>query len=141
MSDQEATVLKKNRQGHNLKGRQKGVKNKTTLFKEAMRDGFEDRLSVDGLKVFDAVVQKAIGPASKDKNGDPILDENGKQMYLDGDVTAQKMIMDRIVPVVDTEKVDKGKFNISINVAGVNPSVEVIDAKPIDGEFEEVDND
>ena len=64
-------------QGHNLTGRPKGVKNKSTLFKEAMKQGFEDKLIKDGFKVFDAVVSKAI----------------------EGDMTAAKMILDRVVPV------------------------------------------
>ena len=123
----------------NLLAGRSGTKNKTTLFKEAMREGFEQRLENDGIKVFNAVVQKAIGRPSTNEHGELLKDEEGNQMYLDGDVTAQKMIMDRIVPVVDTEKVDTSKFNISINVSGLTPSVEVIDAKPIEGEVDEVE--
>ena len=94
--------------GHNLTGRPKGVKNKTTLFKEAMREGFEELLERDGKKVFKAVVDKA----------------------LDGDMTAAKLILDRIVPVVDIDKSNvKDKFNISINVSGMEPKIEVIDAE------------
>lgn len=92
------------------KGRQKGAKNKTTLFKEAMREGFENKLSVSAEKVFDVVVEKAI----------------------EGDMVAAKMILDRIVPVVDVDKADVGKFNISINVNGIQPEVDVIDGEVID---------
>jgi len=106
MSELQIQTRKNNQ---NKMGRPKGAKNKTTLFKEAMREGFEDRLIVDGEKVFNAVVTAA----------------------LDGDMVAAKMIMDRIVPVVDTEKVDAGKFQISINVQGVEPSVDIIDGEII----------
>ena len=97
-----------------------------------MRHGFEDRLEVDGFKVFDAVVQKAIGPQSRNKDGELMFDENGKPLYLDGDTTAQKMIMDRIVPVMDMDKVSgREKFNININVHGMKGEVDVMD-----GEYE-----
>ena len=39
-----STEIEKKPQGHNLTGRPKGVKNKTTLFKEAMKEGFEQKL-------------------------------------------------------------------------------------------------
>lgn len=77
-------------QGHNLNGRPKGVKNKTTLFKEAMKQGFEDKLMSEGFKVFDAVIARA----------------------KEGDMTAAKMILDRVVPVskaVDINATDIGK--------------------------------
>ena len=103
-------------------GRPPGAKNKTTLFKEAMRDGFEELLERDGKKVFKAVVDKA----------------------LDGDMTAAKLILDRIVPVVDLDKSSvKDKFNISINVSGMEPKIEVMDASAdaVDADFVEVDNE
>ena len=71
-------------------GRPKGAKNKTTLFKEAMKEGFEQKLMSEGFKVFDAVIEKA----------------------KEGDMTAAKMILDRIVPVtkaVDINASDIGK--------------------------------
>lgn len=139
MTDNEIKPIKKAKsgRGQHLNGRPKGVKNKTTIFKEAMREGFERRLEADGLKVFNAVVQKAIGPPSKDSNGDPILDEQGNQMYIDGDSTAQKMLMDRLIPVADVVKTDQGKFNISINVQGM--SANITEATDItDADYEEV---
>lgn len=121
-------------------GKPPGSKNKTTLFKAAMLEGFEERLKIDGERVFDAVVQKAIGPPSVDKNGDFLIDEHGKQMYIDGDTTAMKIIMDRIIPVTRAgDSVDEaGKFNISITVSGVQAQVEEMDS--IDADFEEVSN-
>ena len=101
-------------------GRPPGAKNKTTLFKEAMREGFEELLERDGKKVFKAVVDKA----------------------LDGDMTAAKLILDRIVPVVDIDKSNvKDKFNISINVSGMQPTIEVMDASAnaVDADFTEVE--
>ena len=100
------------------KGRPPGAKNKTTLFKEAMRNGFENLLQKDGEKVFKAVVDKA----------------------LDGDMTAAKLILDRIVPVVDLDKSSvKDRFNISINVSGMEPKIDVMDGTAVDAEFEEIE--
>jgi len=131
--------LKKTGRGCHLNGRPKGVKNKTTLFKEAMQEGFENRLKLDGLKVFNAVVQKAIGPPSRGEDGELLVDENGKQMYIDGDSTAQKMLMDRLIPVADiTKNSDVGKFSISINVQGMETNITTMDDKPIDADFEEI---
>lgn len=97
-------------------GRPPGSKNKTTLFKEAMREGFEKKLMKDGYKVFDACVQKA----------------------LEGDTTAMKIIMDRVVPVADVQKdISNGKFNVNINISGFEPQVEIIEAE--DAEWEETD--
>lgn len=139
MAEEEKKEIVKKKQGHNLHGRPKGVKNKTTLFKEAMQEGFEKRLQEDGLKVFNAVVQKAIGPPSKDKDGEPILDEQGNQMYIDGDSTAQKMLMDRLIPVADvTKSQDSSKFNISINVQGMSANITEASDEPLDVEYEEV---
>ena len=118
-------------------GRPKNAKNKTTLFKEAMRDGFEARLEIDGEKVFNAVVQKAIGPPSRDKDGELMLDENGKQMYVDGDTSAQKLILDRIIPVTRAGEAidDSGSRSIVINVSAFSSNVSEMDA--IDVEYEE----
>ena len=99
------------------KGRPPGAKNKTTLFKAAMREGFENLLEKEGKKVFQACVEKA----------------------LDGDTTAMKIIMDRIVPVVDIEKGQgKDKFNISINVQGMEAKITDMDS--VDAEFVEVED-
>ena len=79
-------------------GRPKGAKNKTTLFKEAMKEGFEQKLMKDGFKVFDAVVQKAV----------------------EGDMSAAKMILDRVVPVTKAIDIDavtqSGNKGITINI-------------------------
>ena len=94
-------------------GRPKGAKNKTTLFKEAMKEGFEKKLVEHGEKVFDAVVEKAIGTPKRDEYGHLMKDpETGEQLREPADMTAAKMIMDRIVPVskaVDINANDLGK--------------------------------
>lgn len=105
--------------GKNLKGRPKGVKNKTTIFKEVIREGFEDKLLKDGMKVIDAVVAKAI----------------------DGDMTAAKLLLDRILPTskaIDLEALEKSKgLSISINIGSLEDSV-IEDAVVIeDGEIVE----
>lgn len=121
-------------QGANLTGRQAGVKNKTTLFKEAMREGFEEVLEREGMKVFMATVQRAIGKRARDEEtGELLFDESGNPLYEGGSDVASKMILDRIVPVADVEKTDLNKFNISITVRGMEPKVEVMD-----GEYEEI---
>ena len=101
--------------GKNLKGRPKGVKNKTTLFKEAIREGFEERLLKDGMKVVDAVVAKAV----------------------DGDMTAAKLLLDRILPTskaIDLEQLEKSKgLSISINVGSMQSEQnEVLDAEIVE---------
>jgi len=91
------TVAKPKRKS-NLKGRLPGVKNKSTLFKEAMKEGFEKLLEKESKKVFIAVVEKA----------------------KEGDMTAAKMILDRVVPVtkaVDINASDvKAGMGITINI-------------------------
>ena len=93
----------------NLKaGRPKGAKNKTTLFKEAMRNGFESLLETEGEKVFRAVVDKA----------------------LDGDMTAAKLIMDRVMPVADvTGAKASGNMQVVINVDSMTtePTITVME--------------
>lgn len=86
-------------------GRPPGSLNKTTLFKEAMREGFENKLEKDGMRVFDAVVQKAI----------------------EGDMAAAKMIMDRVVPVQEQSSGVKGAGNIVINVSGMEAKIGVME--------------
>lgn len=102
-------------------GRPKGAKNKTTLFKEVMKEGFEEKLMKDGFKVFDAVVQKAIGNPIYDTNGKVMKDkETGEVLRHPADMTAAKMILDRVVPVtkaIDLNAGDLGgKGGITINI-------------------------
>lgn len=114
-------------------GRPAGSKNKTTLFKEAMRDGFEDVLQTEGIKVFIATAQRAIGHAVKDKDGTPVLDSQGNQLYEGGSDTASKMIMDRIISVADaTGNNGSGKTSVVINVQGMETNIDVIEGEVID---------
>ena len=91
----------------NLKpGRPKGSRNKTTLFKEAMKGHFEDLLETEGEKVFRACVQKAV----------------------EGDTTAMKLIMDRIIPVADvTGTKGSGQTQVVINVEGMTGNISIAD--------------
>lgn len=96
--------------GHNLKGRQKGVKNKSTIFKELVRDGFEGTLT-KGQRfqtVFNVLIEKA----------------------EQGDMAAMKMLMDRIVPVskaIDLDGLEKGKgLAININVGSLENEIKVV---------------
>lgn len=115
MDEKKAPVKKK--RGANLKGRPKGVLNKTTLFKQVMQQGFEEALQKDFHKVLRTVVDKAI----------------------DGDMTAAKMLLDRVVPTskaIDLDDLAKSKgLTISINVGSLEES------KPksitVDGDIEE----
>ena len=113
-SDSNTSLSAPKKRGHNLKGRPKGVKNKTTLFKEAIRDGFEERLLKDGMKVVDAVVAKAV----------------------DGDMTAAKLLLDRILPTskaIDLNDLEKSKgLSISINVGNMEAK------EPLEAEVIEV---
>ena len=104
----------------NRKGRPKGAKNKTTIFKEVIREGFEERLLVEGMNVLDAVISKA----------------------KEGDMTAAKLLLDRILPTskaIDLEQLEKSKgLSISINVGSFeSPSDEdVIEGEVISDEEE-----
>ena len=97
--------------GHNLKGRPKGAKNKTTIFKEIMQEGFERSLQVKFPKVVEVVLNQA----------------------LKGDMKAAKMLFDRVIPVskaVDLENLGKKGISISINVGEMdseNPHGIIID--------------
>lgn len=117
-------------------GRPVGSKNKSTLFKEAMKQGFEEVLEKEGKEVFIAVCQRAKGQLVRDESGEIVRDEYGNKLYEGGSDSAAKLIMDRIVPVADIDKMNGNeKFNININVSGLNASVDVMD-----GEFEEIDD-
>jgi len=118
-------------------GRQLGSKNKTTIFKEVIREGFEERLQKDGMRVVDAVIAKAIGAPSKDKEGNNILDEDGKKIYRNGDMQAAKLLFDRILPTskaIDLDKLEQAK-GISINISIGELTRE---EEAINGEFEEI---
>tara|TARA_R110000823_G_scaffold201784_2_gene332682 strand:+ start:9050 stop:9496 length:447 start_codon:yes stop_codon:yes gene_type:complete len=82
-------------------GRPKGAKNNTTIFKEVIREGFEKQLLKDGMKVVEAVVKKA----------------------LDGDMTAAKLLLDRILPTtkaIDLDDIENSKgFSISVNIGNL----------------------
>ncbi len=112
-------VAVKRPRGHNLKGRPKGIKNKTTLFKEVIREGFEEKLLTDGMKVVDAVVDKA----------------------LQGDMTAAKLLLDRILPTskaIDLGDLEKSKgLSITLNIGSLEEELDVIDAEVIIEEEED----
>src|SRR5512139_2068769 len=105
----------KKKRGHNLAGRPKGAVNKTTLFKQVMQEGFEKELQRDFKKVLRTVIDKAI----------------------DGDMTAAKMLLDRVVPTskaIDLDDLAKGKgFSININVG----SLEEAKAITVEGDIED----
>jgi len=83
------------------RGRPKGMKNKATIFKEVIREGFEKRLLKDGMRVIDAVVEQAI----------------------EGNMQAAKLLLDRILPTtksIDLEELEKRHgVKIQINVGSL----------------------
>ncbi len=101
----------KAKRGHNLKGRPAGAKNKTTIFKEIMQEGFEKKMATDFKKVIQVVIDQA----------------------KLGDMKAAKMLFDRVIPVskaVDLENLGKKGISISINVGAMdeeNPHGIIID--------------
>jgi hypothetical protein len=107
-------------------GRPKGAKNNTTIFKEVIREGFEKQLLKDGMKVVEAVIKKA----------------------LDGDMTAAKLLLDRILPTtkaIDLDDLENAKgFSISVNIGNLElpkhlskTDPNVIDVKKEDYESKE----
>ncbi len=97
------------KRGHNLKGRIKGVKNKSTIFKEVMRDGFEARMKKDFKKVVDVVLDKA----------------------MEGDMVAAKMLFDRVIPQtksIDLDDLEKSKgLSINISIGSLEDDLVVVD--------------
>ena len=97
----ELTPAKKIR-GHNLKGRLKGVKNKSTIFKEVMQKKFEVKMTREFEKVLMVLLEKA----------------------QEGDVPAIKMLMDRVIP--QSKSVDLGEMaakkgiSINVNIGGMD---------------------
>ena len=105
--------------GHNLKGRPKGAKNKTTLFKEVMKEGFEEALTKDFKAVIKVVIDKAKG----------------------GDMSAAKMLMDRVVPVskaADLDDLASKGVSISIRIGKMDEDP-YGEKAAIEGEFTTVD--
>lgn len=103
-------------------GRVKGSKNKTTLVKEALVNGFEEELKKDFNKVVRAVLDQAI----------------------DGCRQSQKMILDRVVPTVHAQSdKDDNKFSggISIVIGSMeaDTKVEVTPSVIADAEYEEIE--
>ena len=109
--------------GSNLNGRPKGVKNKLTLLKEAINSDWEDIARRDARAVFEVLAEKA----------------------KDGDTACIKMFLDRAVPVtkaVDINATDIGKTGgITIHIEKLiaetgNPDEVLIE----DAEFTEADS-
>lgn len=110
-------VTEKSLSNLNRRGRPPGAKNNSTLFKEAMKQGFEQLLLKEGEKVFMVVVEKA----------------------KEGDMTAAKMILDRIVPVaksIDVNATDIASAGgITIHIESLTASTGRIGDTIEDGEI------
>lgn len=118
--DKKLPEKKKSKRGQHLKGRPKGVLNKTTLFKQVMQQGFEEALEKDFKRVLRTVIDKAV----------------------EGDMTAAKMLLDRVVPTskaIDLDDLAKSKgLTISINVGSLEDQKKPINAEIIeDATYEE----
>lgn len=99
------------------KGRQKGSKNKSTLFKMALRDGLEDMLLDRGQEILQIIMDQAV----------------------DGCRTSQKMVMDRLMPAMKSEdSASKGgsqnEFHITIGRLEDTPEVKRIQGEVIDAD-------
>jgi len=124
-------------------GRPPGAKNKTTLVKEAIKEGMEDTLMQYGIDVLKATAQAAVGTKLKDKDGEYLYDEHNNHVYIKGDNACKKMLLDRMVPIADVSGNNKsGTTQVVINVQGMEAKVDLMDASVIeqssDGEFHEV---
>lgn len=118
-------------------GRPVGAKNKTTLVKEAIQNGMEDTLLQYGLKVLQATAQAAVGHHAKDKDGNLMYDEFGNPLWVDGDNICKKLLLDRMAPVVRSESGGgDGKFEITINVQGMEAKIGQVDT--VDADYEEM---
>lgn len=103
------------------RGRPKGSKNKTTIFKEVMQNGFERELRKNFKGVLRAVIDKAKG----------------------GDMAAAKLLLDRVVPTsraVDPRAPGSGRFQVNINVSPMNDPDDN-GGVTVDAEFETIDEE
>ena len=94
-------------------GRRVGSKNKATIFKEVIREGFEKRLEKDGMKVVQAVIDKAI----------------------DGDMQAAKLLLDRILPTtkaIDLDQLENSKgLSVSINIGNLDTPSYIVEGEKV----------
>ena len=122
------------------KGRPAGAKNKATLFKEVVREGFEATMKKDIQKVIGAVVYAACGTPLTDRNGDVVIGDDGKPVMGKGDMAAAKLLFDRVLPTtkaIDLDQLENSKgLTISINVGELTGHP---DKPSIDGEVLEND--
>lgn len=118
-------MSKKEKQLANLnrEGRQVGSKNKSTILREVLKNGFESEMEKDFLAVVRAVVKEA----------------------KDGDMVAAKLLFERILPVQDNSKgakisLGEGGLTIVIERLEAAPSQSrTIDVSPIEeGDYEEI---
>lgn len=109
-------------------GREKGSKNRVTLLREAVLQKQEHVILKELPKIVAVVCQKAV----------------------EGDLTAAKLILERIIPVrkqSDDGEGPKGPPTINITIEGTTTKVEVVAPKasePIDiedADFEEIDEE
>ena len=116
-------------------GRPKGAKNKTTIFKEVMRNGFEEEMEREGIAVIKSVISAAKGSPLVDKEGNAVLDDYGKAVLGKGDMQAAKLLLDRILPTtkaIDLDQLENSKgLTISINVGELTGHPDLVD---IDGD-------
>ncbi len=95
-------------------GRPKGAVNKTTIFKEVIREGFEKTMEKDAQRVINAVVTKAI----------------------EGDMQAAKLLLDRILPTtkaIDLDQLENSKgLTITVNVGELTGHPDLVDGDVIE---------
>lgn len=103
----------------NPKGRTKGTKNRTTIFKEAVIAGAEDVL----LKNIETVCQVAVDKA------------------MEGDTTCIKLVLDRVLPAKKMVDVNHGTgkdHNINIVIQSLENTLQAKEAEVVDAEYTEV---
>jgi len=115
---QEETQFKKGKSG-NKRGRPKGAKNKKTELQEALVTKSSELMVTNLNKIVDVVCQKA----------------------AEGDLTAAKMVLDRLIPVKKAVEINAGKdlssgIVINIEKLTANPHVARDEETTVDGEFE-----
>ena len=102
-------------------GRKKGSKNKLTLLREAVLNKQEEMILNELPKIVEVVCRKA----------------------AEGDLTAAKLILERIIPVKkqsDGTEAAKGPPVITINIEGAEPrSIQIATPVIVDGDFDEVE--
>lgn len=109
-------------QSGNPAGKPKGAKNKMTIFKEAMIQGAEETFVKNIEKITEVVCAKA----------------------AEGDLTAAKMVLDRLIPIRKAVDINHGPVKdvgVNIVIQSLEDKLQVKAEDIVEADYTEVDKD